>query len=113
MSVTLNTVVTAISGVDGALTGLVLKNTETGEETTINVDGVFVAIGLVPDNDCVKDIIDLDDRGYVPADESTVTTVNGIFVAGDCRSKTIRQIATAISDGATAALSACKYCENI
>ena len=113
VSVTLNTVVTAISGVDGALTGLVLKSTETGEETTINVDGVFVAIGLVPDNDCVKDIIALDDRGYVPADESTVTTVNGIFVAGDCRSKTIRQIATAISDGATAALSACKYCENI
>ena len=111
VSVTLNTVVSAFLG-DGELTGIRVKNTESGEENELKVDGVFVAIGLVPDNDCAKELIALDERGYIPANESTLTEVEGVFVAGDCRTKTVRQIATAISDGATAALCACKYVEN-
>lgn len=111
VSVTLNTVVSAFLG-DNELTGIRVKNTETDAETELSVDGVFVAIGLIPDNDCAKGLISLDERGYIPADESTLTEIEGIFVAGDCRTKTVRQIATAISDGATAALSACKYIEN-
>ena len=111
VTVTLNTVVTGIIGGD-TLEGIKIKNVESGKETDLSVDGVFVAIGLIPDNDCAKDVIELDERGYAKADESTLTSVEGIFVAGDCRTKTIRQIATAISDGATAALSACKYIES-
>ena len=111
VSVTLNTVVSAFLG-DNELTGIRVKNTDTDAETELSVDGVFVAIGLIPDNDCAKGLISLDERGYIPADESTLTEIEGIFVAGDCRTKTVRQIATAISDGATAALSACKYIEN-
>lgn len=111
VSVTLNTVVSAFLG-DNELTGIRVKNTETDAETELSVDGVFVAIGLIPDNDCAKGLISLDERGYIPADESTLTEIEGIFVAGDCRTKTVRQIATAISDGATAALSACKYIES-
>jgi thioredoxin reductase (NADPH) len=111
VSVTLNTVVSAFLG-DSELTGIRIKNAENGEEKELTVDGVFVAIGLIPDNDCAKELLSLDERGYIPADESTLTEVDGIFVAGDCRTKTVRQIATAISDGATAALSACKYIEN-
>ena len=111
VSVTLNTVVSAFLG-DNELTGIRVKNTDTDAETELSVDGVFVAIGLIPDNDCAKGLISLDERGYIPADESTLTEIEGIFVAGDCRTKTVRQIATAISDGATAALSACKYIES-
>ena len=111
IKITLNTVVTGIIG-DNTLEGIRVNNTENGAESIVTVDGVFVAIGLIPDNDCAKNIIELDERGYAKADESTVTSVEGIFVAGDCRTKSIRQIATAISDGATAALSACKYIES-
>lgn len=112
ISVTLNVVVTAIKSNDGVFNGIKIKNTDSGNETNVDVDGMFVAIGLVPDNDCVKELLHLDERGYVRSDESTLTEIEGVFVAGDCRTKTIRQIATAISDGATAALSACKYIEN-
>ena len=79
-----------------------------GENKTVSADGVFVAIGLQPDNEAFKDNVELQ-YGYVKADETCTTNAKGIFTAGDCRTKGVRQIATAIADGATAALEAIKY----
>lgn len=75
----------------------------------INADGMFVAIGLVPQNDSFKDLADLTEYGYFDSDESCVTKTKGIFAAGDCRRKNIRQVTTAAADGAVAALAACRY----
>ncbi|MBQ7124955.1 MAG: FAD-dependent oxidoreductase [Clostridia bacterium] len=107
---TFNTIVSELIGED-ELTAIRIHNTETNEDTTLNIDGMFVAIGLVPDNDSVGSLAELDGRGYLVSNESTLTTCDGIFAAGDCRTKEVRQIATAIADGATAALAACKYLE--
>ena len=89
--------------------GIVIKNTETGEKTRLDLDGMFVAIGLVPENEAYQNLVTLSDRGYVVADESCTTNTDGLFVAGDCRTKNIRQISTACGDGAVAALAACRY----
>lgn len=77
----------------------------------INVDGVFVAIGITPNTELVKDVINLDEKGYIIANEDCKTNIENIFVAGDCRTKEIRQLVTAASDGAIAALNAIKYLE--
>lgn len=80
-----------------------------GEKRTLNVDGVFVAIGQKPENEPFENIAALNDYGYIVSDEScTIPNQTGIFVAGDCRTKTVRQITTATADGAVAALAACK-----
>jgi len=78
----------------------------------IALDGLFVAIGLIPQNEDFADVIELDERGYVVSDENCLTNADGIFVAGDCRQKKIRQVATAAADGAVAALAACSYLQN-
>lgn len=88
--------------------GAVIVNSETGEETKIYADGVFEAIGLVPENDNFANVAELD-RGYVKSDEKCLTKTEGVFTAGDCRTKSVRQIATAVADGAVAALAACEY----
>ncbi|MBO5040440.1 MAG: FAD-dependent oxidoreductase [Clostridia bacterium] len=106
-----NTVVTELI-YDGELNAIMINNTETGEEKKLDLDGMFVAIGLVPDTDVAKDLTTLDERGYIVSGEDTLTNVEGVFAAGDCRTKGVRQIATAIADGASAALGACKYIEN-
>lgn len=103
-----SSVVTGFEGED-ALTGIRIKNTETHEESTVNCDGCFVAIGLIPATDFIKELVALDNYGYVDANESCRTDIEGVFVAGDCRKKEIRQITTATADGAAAALSAIKY----
>jgi len=89
--------------------GLKVKNVKTEEEQVLPVDGVFVAIGQMPDNGAFADLIHLDDKGYVSAGEDCLTVAEGIFVAGDCRTKKVRQLATAVSDGAVAALAAVEY----
>ncbi len=111
VDVTYDTVVTGLEG-DGELSAILLKNQKDGTESRLEPDGMFVAIGLIPDNDVAKGVIPLDAYGYIPSDESCLTTTPGIYVAGDCRTKKVRQIATAIADGATAALAACKYVES-
>ena len=73
------------------------------------MDGLFVAIGQAPDNAAFANIVDLDSKGYVEAGEDTLTRTEGIFTAGDCRTKTVRQLTTAASDGAVAALAAVNY----
>ena len=103
-----SSIVTSFTG-DGALDGIKIKNTETGEESLIPCDGCFVAIGLIPATDFIKELVALDNYGYVDATESCRTDIEGVFVAGDCRKKEIRQITTATADGAAAALSAIKY----
>ena len=88
---------------DGKVGGLRLRNVKTDEVCEIAVNGVFVAVGNVPATDFVRDILDLDENGYFMAGESTKTNVPGVFAAGDCRKKTLRQIVTAAADGAVAA----------
>ncbi|MBO4235455.1 MAG: FAD-dependent oxidoreductase [Firmicutes bacterium] len=80
-----------------------------GTTETINCDGLFVAIGLIPENEAFKEFADLNEYGYFDTDEHCVTKTPGIFVAGDCRSKFVRQVTTAAADGAVAALAACRY----
>ncbi len=89
----------------------VVLNTVAGEKE-VKVDGLFVAIGLEPKNSSFAGVAELDANGYFGADESCVTKTDGIFVAGDCRQKSIRQITTASADGAVAALAACRYIDN-
>ncbi len=108
VEVILGTVVESIIGND-EFEGIVIKNTVSNKTSDLKLDGMFVAIGLVPQNDEFSDLIKLDERGYVSSDESCITNANGIFVAGDCRTKKIRQVATAVADGAVAALAACDY----
>ncbi len=102
-----NSVVKELLGEDD-LAGIVIENTD-GERSTLNVDGVFVAIGQIPQNAPFSNVIKLNSYGYADAGEDCLTEKAGIFVAGDCRSKAIRQITTATGDGAVAALAACKY----
>lgn len=79
---------------------------------TYKTDGVFIAVGTKPMSDLLKGIVQMDDNGYVIADETGVTTAKGIFVAGDVRTKDFRQLITAVADGANCAYSAEKYLEN-
>lgn len=92
---------------DGALCGL--KYLENGEEKIIDCDGVFLAIGMVANNQAFSNVADIDEKGYFISDEYGKTKTANVFVAGDCRSKSLRQVATACSDGANAAIEACKY----
>lgn len=92
---------------DDELSGIKIKRGEQIEE--LKIDGMFTAIGLIPQNEIFASLVKLNDWGYVDSGEDCLTTANGIFVAGDCRSKRIRQVATAAADGAVAALAACDY----
>lgn len=89
--------------------GFEIRNAETGEIKTLPVSGVFTAIGLIPSNGIFKGIIELDDAGYIIADENCRTSAPGIFAAGDTRVKELRQLVTAASDGAIAATQAAAY----
>jgi len=91
-----------------SLTGLNLLVNES-EEITLEIDGMFVAIGLVSQNDFIKDDINMDKYGYIDSNNECETNLEGVFVAGDCRSKRIRQITTATSDGSVAAINAIKF----
>ena len=104
-----NTVVIGYEVENGTLCGLRLRNEQTGEESAIRVDGVFLAVGLMPENEPFAQHAQLNNWGYFDSGEDCRTKTEGIFVAGDCRSKTIRQVVTAASDGAIAAMAACRY----
>ena len=94
---------------EGKLTGVKVKNLVTGEETTLEVDGLFVSIGRTPETALVKGQVELDESGYIVSDESTRTNLPGVFAAGDVRTKALRQVVTAASDGAIAAHYAEEY----
>lgn len=92
-----------------SLEALRFENTNSKEELILKVNGVFVAIGQVPNNEAFNNLVDLDEKGYFNSNESCLTKTEGLFVAGDCRVKSVRQVATAISDGAVAATLAVEY----
>ena len=94
---------------NGTLTGLQIKDSVSGNATVIPVDGMFLAVGLMPENEPFGHMANLNDWGYFDSQEDCRTATEGLFVAGDCRSKRIRQVVTAASDGAVAAMAACMY----
>ena len=93
----------------GALSGVTVSDRATGEQKRIACDGLFIAIGLIPENEPFRTLAKLNDWGYFDSDESCRTETDGVFVAGDCRAKSVRQLTTAVADGAVAALAACRY----
>ncbi len=109
------TVVTRYIKAGDSLSGITIRNLSTGEISNMPVDGCFIAIGLKPGNEPFSGLVPLDRNGYIEADESTVPmdAPKGIFVAGDCRTKMVRQISTAAADGAVAALAACSYVDSL
>ena len=98
---------------DSALTGITVKHAHTGEVQTIPASAVFVAFGRQPDCSLIADLADFDEQGYVASGEYCSTKTPGLFVAGDCRSKEVRQLTTATADGTIAATAACEYLERL
>ena len=105
----LNATITRLIG-DEELEGFVVS--QNGSEREIKVSGLFVAIGHVPDNEAFASVLTLNNSGYAVADERCITSTPGVFVAGDCRTKSVRQLTTAVADGATAALAACEWLDH-
>jgi len=89
-----------------------LTNPETGEKSSLPMDGLFVCIGRMADNEPFRGLIDLNEQGFIAAGEDCRTNVPGIFVAGDCRVKAVRQLTTAAADGSVAAVAACSYVDS-
>lgn len=106
----LNASVTELLG-ENELTGIQL--TQDGTERELALDGLFVAIGHKPDNRVFADFMELDEAGYAASGEDCRTKTTGVFVAGDCRKKSVRQLTTACADGAVAALAACEYLDRL
>ena len=103
-----DTTVEAINGTE-AVESATIKNKKTGETSILNVDGVFIAVGTAPNTASIAGLPELDERGYIIADETCETNVPGIFVAGDVRAKQLKQVITATADGANAITSAQRY----
>ena len=94
---------------DTVVEGLSLNNKKTGEDFRLDVAGVFIAVGQIPQNEQFSETVKLDGAGFILASEDCITSHPGIFAAGDCRTKEVRQLTTAAADGAVAALAACRY----
>ena len=103
-----DTVVAEVSG-DKALSELKLRNVRTGQQSVLKVDGVFVAVGIMPNSRLFFDILEMDDTGCIVTDEMMAASAPGIFVAGDIRRDSPRQVAAAVGDGVTAAMSTFRY----
>jgi thioredoxin reductase (NADPH) len=108
----LNHEVVSINGKE-RVESITLKNRGIGDKKTVDLDGVFIYVGLEPHTGMLKGIVDLDDKGFVVVNERTETSAKGIFAAGDVCSKTIRQVVTACAEGATAAINAYHYIESM
>jgi thioredoxin reductase (NADPH) len=105
-----NSVVQEIKG-DAVVRAVVVKNVKTGEIKEFEAEGAFLFVGLLPRTQFVKGLVQMDEAGYIITNDNCETSVEGIFAAGDCRKKLLRQIATAVGDGATAAFAVEKYLE--
>lgn len=103
-----NTVIQEIKG-DGIVEKVILKNILTGEISEMAIDGVFIYVGFEPNTDFIKNVIELTEQGYIPTDDYMRTNIAGIYAVGDVRHKLLRQVVTAVSDGAIAAFHAEKY----
>jgi len=108
----LNTTVQEIRG-EQMVESLRLLNKVTGEESELAVSGIFVAVGQIAQNEKFADVVQLDEGGFIVAGEDCKTSEAGIYAAGDCRTKEVRQLTTAAADGAVAALAACKYIADV
>ena len=104
----LNTVVQEING-EKQVQSLSLFNKKTNQSSELTLDGVFIYVGIVPNNELIKDLLDIDHQGFVITNENMETNIQGLYVAGDLRKKTLRQVVTATSDGAIAGFWAEKY----
>lgn len=105
-----NSIVTEIQGED-EVTGLLLKDVKSGEERTLKVRGAFIYVGITPQTEFLGDLVDKDEENYIRTDLNMVSSVRGLYAAGDVRSQSIRQVASAVGDGATAAYYVYKYLE--
>lgn len=94
---------------EDVLQGIKIKNVVTNKQSDISISGLFIAVGQIPDNEHFEELIELDKSGYVIAEEDCTTDSAGIFTAGDCRTKSVRQLTTAVSDGAVSAIGACSF----
>jgi thioredoxin reductase (NADPH) len=105
---------TVATGVDGffGIEGVHVKNVKTGEEKTLKADGCFIWVGILPNTQFLNDMVDTDAFGFIRADARMQTSVPGVFAAGDVRDTPLRQVSTAVGDGAIAAVSAEHYLEN-
>lgn len=112
VEILLNTVPVELKG-ENSVEGLVVKNNVTGEERELAVSGVFEAVGQIPMNKAFENVAALDEAGYVSSGEECLTGTAGIFVAGDCRTKKVRQLDTAAADGTCAALAASEYINSL
>ena len=106
------TVVESFDGQD-ELSAITIKRLKDGKTSSLSVNGVFLAVGLEPQNEPFGALAGLDERGYIISDERCKTKTDGIFTAGDCRTKKTRQVTTAAADGSIAALAACEYIDNL
>ena len=106
-----NSTVTKLNG-EGKLDGIQVTNTKENKIIELEINGLFVAVGSNPSTDLVKNLVDLDKQGYIIADESCKTSVDGIFAIGDIRTKSVRQVLTAAADGAVSIYEAEKYLIN-
>lgn len=104
--------VSKLAGED-RLQGLTLRHVVTGKETSLEVEGLFIAVGQKPATSDFASLLETDQGGYMMAGEDCQTSIPGIYVAGDCRVKQVRQLTTAVADGSVAALAACAYCEQL
>ncbi len=95
------------------LTGAVLRDMKTGTTRTIKIQGMFVAVGVTPTTGFVADLLDLNEDGYIKSGEDTLTSIPGIYAAGDCRTTVLKQVSTAVGDGAVAAVMAEKYIDEL
>jgi len=107
-----DSVLDEIKGRD-AVEEVIVRNVKTGEKSSVFVNGVFVAIGLIPNTSFVKDLVKLNEQGYIITGEDMGTGVPGLYAAGDVRQKSLRQVVTAVADGAVAAVEAGKYLESL
>lgn len=103
-----DTVVNSINGTQ-SVESITVQNTKTDASSELKVDGIFIAVGTVPNTQILSGLVQMDDKGYVVADETCKTSCPGVFVAGDVRTKTLRQVLTATADGANAITSIQKY----
>lgn len=106
------TTVEALRSDENGLTGLTLRDRSSGAQSELGVDGLFLAVGQRPDSGPFSALAATDAQGYFSAGEDMLTATPGLFVAGDCRSKTVRQLTTAVGDGAAAAIAACAWLDH-
>ena len=108
----LDSVITGING-EGKVSGITVKNVKSGEVREIAADGVFIAVGMLPESEIYKDAVETDEKGYIIADETGKTSAPNVFAAGDIRTKALRQVVTAASDGANAVTSVESYLHSL